>query len=82
MAKTRAPYRARSGRSKEPLKENSQPKKNLYRPEVQETKYFETGMQNLHLNLNHGSPGFYILSVKSSKGLIGVKKIIKCSNGG
>jgi hypothetical protein len=55
---------------------------NIGRPVIRELRYFEPGTQKLHLNLNHSSPGFYILSVKSNKGMIAVKKIIKCSNGG
>ena len=50
---------------------------NIGRPVIRELRYFEPGTQKLHLNMNHASPGFYILSVKSDKGMIAVKKIIK-----
>ena len=55
---------------------------NIGRPVIREVRYFEPGTQKLHLDMNHHSPGVYILSVKSNKGSIGVKKILKSSNGG
>jgi len=49
----------------------------LGRPVSREYKSFETGAQKMHLSTSSLSPGVYILTVKSNKGMIGVKKIIK-----
>ncbi len=49
-------------------------------PIIQELRYLKPGKQKISVDMNHGYPGFYILSVKSDGGQLGVKKIIKSSN--
>jgi len=53
---------------------------NIGRSVIREVRYFEPGTQKLHLDMNHHSPGVYILSVKSDDGQLGVRKVIKSSN--
>ena len=55
---------------------------NIGRPVIRELRHFEPGTQKIHLNMNSHSPGVYILSARSNKGMIGLKKILKFSNRG
>ena len=48
-------------------------------PVIQELRHLMPGNQKVSIDLNHGYPGVYILSIKSDGGQIGVQKIIKSS---
>ena len=46
----------------------------------QELRHLKPGKQKISIDMNHGYPGVYILSVKSDDGQLGVKKVIKSSH--
>ncbi|MBN2012041.1 T9SS type A sorting domain-containing protein [candidate division KSB1 bacterium] len=52
---------------------------NTGRPIIRKVKTFESGIQHMHLDMNFNTPGLYMLSVKSNKGMLGLRKIIKYS---
>ncbi|MCK5339336.1 MAG: T9SS type A sorting domain-containing protein, partial [Bacteroidales bacterium] len=49
-------------------------------PVIRELRHLKPGRQKISVDMSHGYPGVYILSVKSDSGQLGVKKVIKSSN--